>query len=93
MRIEWVAAQAVRWSGIPKDACSSPVGAASLAICSPHLHRSIRGAQGVLSLRMGAAISQLDLLSLTLLFVSGCGRLQLGVPLGYCSRLLQVVDN
>ena len=26
----------------------APVAAASLAICSPHLHRAIRGAQGVL---------------------------------------------
>ena len=57
----------------------APVAAASLAICSPHLHRAIRGAQGLLSVRVGGATSQLDLLSLTPLSVAGCGRLQLGV--------------
>ena len=39
-----------------------------------------RGAQGVLPMRAGGAISQLDLPSLTLMSVAGCGRLQLGVP-------------
>ena len=42
-----------------------------LAICSPHLHRAIRGAQGVLPMRVGAVTSQLDLLSLTPLSVAG----------------------
>ena len=32
-----------------------------------------RGAQGVLPMRVGGAISQLDLPSLTLLSVAGCG--------------------
>ena len=31
-------------------------------------------------MRVGAATSQLDLPSLTPLYVAGCGRLQLGVP-------------
>ena len=31
-------------------------------------------------MRVGGATSQVDLLSLTPLFVAGCGRLQLGVP-------------
>ena len=42
---------------------------------------------------VGGATSRLDLPSLTPLFGAGCGRLQLGVPLGYISRLLQVVDS
>ena len=37
-------------------------------------------AQGVLPMRAGGATSQLDLLSLTPLFIAGCGWLQLGVP-------------
>ena len=40
------------------------VAAAILAICSLHLHIAIRGAQGVLPMRVGGAIGQLDLLSL-----------------------------
>ena len=36
--------------------------------------------EGVLPIRVGGATSQLDLPSLTLLSVAGCGRLQLGVP-------------
>ena len=36
---------------------------------------------------------ELDLPSLTPLYIAGCGRLQLGSPLGYFSRLLQVVDK
>ena len=57
------------------------------------LHRFIRGAQGVLPMRVRGATSQLDLPSVRPLSVAGCGRLQLGVPLGYFSRLLQEVDN
>ena len=38
------------------------------------------GPQGVLLMRVGGATSQLDLPSLTLLSVAGCGWLQLGVP-------------
>ena len=67
-----VVAQVVRWPGIPSDACSSPVAAASLTICSPHLHRAMRGAQGVLPMRVGGATSQLGLPSLTPLSVVGC---------------------
>ena len=53
-----------------------------------------RGAQGVLPLRVGSAISQSDLPSLMPFSVAGFGRLQLGVPtLGYFSILLQVVYN
>ena len=32
---EWPHRHAVRWSGVPVDACSSPVAAAGLAICRP----------------------------------------------------------
>ena len=56
------------------------VAAASLAILSPNLHRAIRGALGVLPMRVGGVASQLDLPSLTPLTVAGCGRLQLIVP-------------
>ena len=55
------------------------VAAASLAICRPRLHRAIRGAHGLLPMRVGGATSQLDLPSLTPLSVAGCGRLQLEV--------------
>ena len=51
----------------------APAAAASLAICSTHLHRSIRGAQGVLPMRVG------DVTSLSNL--AGCRRLKLGVRL------------
>ena len=64
----------------PRTHVRAPVAAASLAICRLRLHRAIRGAQGVLSMRVGDATSQLDLPSLTLLSVAGCGRLQLGIP-------------
>ena len=36
----------------------------------------------VLPMRVGGGTSLLDLPSLTPLFVAGCGRLQLGVPIG-----------
>ena len=73
---------ACRWARV-----RAPVAAASLVICGPHLHRTIRGAQ-----RLTA--SQLDLPSLTPLSVVGCGILQLGAPqLATSVALLQVVDN
>ena len=74
--------------------CAS-AGAASLAICSPYLHRVIRGAQWVLPyIGWGVTANQLDLPSLTPLSVAGCGRLQMGAPHWAASvALLQVVDN
>ena len=52
------------------------------------------GAQEVMPMWGGGAIRQLDIPSLTPLSVAGCGRLAIGVPpLGYFSRLLQVVDD
>ena len=68
-----MAAQAVRWS-------AAPVAAASLAICSPHLHCALHRAQEELPIRVVGATSLLDLQSLTPLSVADCGRLQLGVP-------------
>ena len=57
------------------------MAAAGLVICGPHLHRAIRGAQGVLPcVQWGVTDSQLDLPSLTSLSVAGSGRLQLGAP-------------
>ena len=49
------------------------------------------GAQGLLLMRVGGATSELDLPSLTLLTVAGCGQLQLGVP--HWAASVQVVDN
>ena len=67
--IPWVAALVVRWPGIPWTCVRVPVAAASLTISSPHLYRAIRGAQGVLPMTVGGATSQLDLPSLTPLYV------------------------
>ena len=52
-----------------------------------------RGAQVVLPMRVGCATSQLDIPSLTPLFVAGCGWLQLGVlhwaaSVHYCKYLI-----
>ena len=53
-----------------------------------------RGAQGVLPMRVGGATRELDLPSLTTLFVAGCGRRQLGVAqLASSVAILEVVDN
>ena len=58
----------------PMTRVRSPIVAASLEICSPHLHRAIRGVQGVLPcVGWGLTASQLDLPSLTVLSVAGCG--------------------
>ena len=73
-----VAAQAVRWPGLAfrRLRVRASLAAASLAICSPHLHRAIRGAQGVLHcVGWGAPARQLDLPSVTPLSLAGCGRL------------------
>ena len=61
----------------------------SIANCGPHLHRAIRGGHGVLPcVAWGVTASQLDLPSLTPLYVAGCGRLQLGtLHLGYFSSI------
>ena len=61
-----MAAQAVRWPGIPKWRVRVPVAAASLVIYGPHLQRAIRGAQGELHCEgLGVTASQFDLPSLT----------------------------
>ena len=57
----------------PQMSVRAPVAAASLAICRPRLHRAIRGAQGVLPMRVGGATRQLDQPSLTPLSVADCG--------------------
>ena len=91
-----MAAQAVRWPGIPKVAQSAvrrSLSAANLVICSPHCtvqYVELRGYYPVLG---GGATSQLDLPSLTPLSVAGCGRLQLGAPhwatsVNYCKKLI-----
>ena len=70
------------------------LAAASIAICSQHLHRAIRGAKGVLlCIECGITASQVDLPSLTPLSVAGCGRLLMEAPHWVTSvELLQVVD-
>ena len=70
-----MAAQAVRWSGIPKVARSR------LAQCrkscdlqpSPHYTGQYVELRGTALCRVGGATSQLNLPSLTPLSVSGCG--------------------
>ena len=76
---EWPHRQCVGLA-YPWTRVRAPVAAASLTICRPCSHRAIRGAQGVLPMRMGGATGQLDLPSLTPLSIAGCGRLQLEVP-------------
>ena len=67
----------------PMSRVRVPEAAASLVICGPHLHRAIRGPQGVLN-RVGGGVtaSQLDLPFLTPLSFAGYGRLQLGALIG-----------
>ena len=78
LNLEWPHRQCVGLA-YPRTRVRAPVAVASLAICSPHLHRAICGAQAVLPMMMGDATSKLDLPSLTSLSVAGCGRLQLEV--------------
>ena len=48
------------------------------------IHNEISEAQEVLPcVEWGVAASQLDLQSLTTLYIAGCSQLQLGSPLGY----------
>ena len=73
--VGWLVGLAYPWTRV-----RALVAAASLAICTPLLHRAIRGARGVLPIRMEGAISQMDLPALTSLSVAGYSRLQLGAP-------------
>ena len=89
-----------QWVGLAfrRSHVRGSLSAASLVICSPHYtvqHVELKGyCQGTDLCRVRGAKSQLDLPSLTPLWVAGCGRLQLGgSTLGYLSRLLHVVDN
>ena len=91
---EWPHRQSVGLA-YPRTRVRTLAATASLAICSPHLYCTIRGAQLVLPcVGWGVTASQLDLPSLAALSVAGCGRLQLGAPNWATSvALLQVVDN
>ena len=80
---EWSHRQSgfLAWWGCKVDSCS---------VCTDLYYA--RGAQGVLPIKVGGVASQLDLPSLTHLSVTGCGRLQLGVPhfttsVDYCKWL------
>ena len=93
--IHWVAAQAVRWPGIPKVARSRLTECSKSCDLQPALHCAIREAQWVLHAlcRVERATNQLDLPSLTPLSVAGCGWLQLGAPywatsVNYCKYLI-----
>ena len=90
-----MAAQAVRWSGIRKVARSKLTQCSKSCDLQPALQCAICGAQGGTALcRVGGATSQLDLPSLTQLYIAGCGfTATRSSPLGYFSKLLQVVDN
>ena len=61
----------------PRTSFRASLATESLVICLPHLHRAIRGAQGVLLMRVGGATIQLDISSPTPLSVAGFGLLQL----------------
>ena len=72
----------------------APVTAASLAICRQRLHRAIHGAHGILPMQgrgcdqsIGFTVS--DAISISWLWSTATR----SSPLGYCSILLQVVDN
>ena len=90
-----MAAQACVDLAFQRSLVRASLVAASLAICSPHLHRAIRGAQGVLPcVEWGVTTSQLDLPSLTPLSLAAYGRLQLGAPHGAITvALLKIVDK
>ena len=49
----------------PRTGVRASVATASLVISSPHLHRAMRGAQGVLPMWVGGAPRQFDLPFLT----------------------------
>ena len=63
-----MAAQAVRWPGIPKVARSRLTECSKSCDLQPALHCAIRGAQGQLPVLGGGATSQLDIPSLTALY-------------------------
>ena len=80
---------------IGKVVASHAEVARSIPAVELRLHRFILCTRrsGVLPMRVGVATSRLDLESLTLLSVAGCGRLQLGVShwatsVDYCKLLL-----
>ena len=76
-----MAAQAVRWPGVPKVARSHLSQCSKSCDLQPALNCAICGARGGTAVcRVWGATSQLDLPSLTPLSVAGCGRLQLGAP-------------
>ena len=78
--IPWVAAPAVRWSGILKSHVRGGLSAASLVISARIAVCNTWSSGGTALCRVGGATSQLDLPSLTPLSVAGCGWLQLGAP-------------
>ena len=81
--------QALRWSLV-----RLPVETASLVICGPNLHRTIRGAQGYCPM-VGEDNGQSIGSTVSDAIVHSCrGRRQLGAPHWAASvALLQVVDN
>ena len=94
--IPWVAAQSVRWSGTPKVARSLLTQCSKSCDLQPSPHCTVQtwSSGGTVLCRVGGATSQLDLPSLTPLYVADCGWLQLGAPHWATSvKLLQVVDN
>ena len=74
-----MAAQVVRWSGIPMDASSSPGWCSKSSHLQAVLTPCDTRVSGGTTHEGGGATSQ-DLPSLTPLSVAGCGRLQLGDP-------------
>ena len=90
-----MAAQAVRWPGIPEDVCSRPGCCCKSCDLLPTLTPCNTWSSGGTAQEGEGAMSQLDLPSLTPLSAAGCGRLQLGVPhwatsVDYCKQLIIV---
>ena len=80
----WVAARAVRWSGIPNVARSRLTQCSKSCDLQPSSHCSVQNVElgGYCPVLGGGATSQLDLPSLTPLSVAGCGWLRLELPIG-----------
>ena len=92
--IPWVAAQSVRWPGVPKVARSHLSQCSKSCDFQPALNCAIRGAQGVLPCvgwgcdqSIGSTVSGAIVRSWLWSTATRSS------PLGYFSKLLQVVDN
>ena len=89
-----MAAQAVRWAGISKVACSRLTRCSKSCDLQTAFASCNTGSSVSTALCRVGVTAKLYLQSLTALPVVGCGRLQLGAPQwATLVALLQVVDN